>query len=216
MSDVERLYVCATENRLAAAEMLAGLDDEQWATPSLCAGWTVREVAAHLVDGLETDFRKRSMLPKLLRYRGDVERMIDESARATAQRPTEELVAALRDGAGKKVDPPFMGPEGPFTDSAVHLRDMARPLGLDVNPPTDTWLLVLDFLTSDRAHGFIPKQRTRGLRFVATDAEWAGGAGEDVHGTVESLAMAITGRESAVDELTGNGVPELRYRVEQG
>ena len=30
--------------------ILAGLTDEQWATPSRCDGWTVREVIAHLVD----------------------------------------------------------------------------------------------------------------------------------------------------------------------
>jgi len=34
--------------RLAAT--LAGLDDEQWATPSRCEGWSARDVAAHLVS----------------------------------------------------------------------------------------------------------------------------------------------------------------------
>src|SRR4051812_29978797 len=33
--------------RLAA--ILAGLDDEQWATPSRCAGWSVQDVVSHLV-----------------------------------------------------------------------------------------------------------------------------------------------------------------------
>ncbi|HEY5882600.1 MAG TPA: maleylpyruvate isomerase family mycothiol-dependent enzyme, partial [Nakamurella sp.] len=34
--------------RAALADDLTGLDDSGWATPSLCAGFTVREVLAHL------------------------------------------------------------------------------------------------------------------------------------------------------------------------
>lgn len=49
MSTTEEIYRIAAANRVLAADMFAGLDDEQWRTPSLCEGWTVREVAAHLV-----------------------------------------------------------------------------------------------------------------------------------------------------------------------
>jgi uncharacterized protein (TIGR03083 family) len=31
------------------ASVLSGLDDEQWATPSRCAGWSAKDVVAHLV-----------------------------------------------------------------------------------------------------------------------------------------------------------------------
>lgn len=40
-----------TAERRRVADLLAGLDDEQWAAPSLCDGWTVREVGAHLTAG---------------------------------------------------------------------------------------------------------------------------------------------------------------------
>ena len=40
----------ARDERLAFADFLAGLTPEQWAAPSLCAGWTVRDVAAHCVS----------------------------------------------------------------------------------------------------------------------------------------------------------------------
>lgn len=39
-----------TEREALAAD-LAELTDEQWATPSLCAGLTVRQVLAHLTAG---------------------------------------------------------------------------------------------------------------------------------------------------------------------
>lgn len=37
-----------TRQRRRMQEMLAGLSDEQWSTPSRCDGWTVRDVAAHV------------------------------------------------------------------------------------------------------------------------------------------------------------------------
>ncbi|MDQ1541789.1 MAG: hypothetical protein QOH29_2515 [Actinomycetota bacterium] len=36
--------------RQALADDLAGLRDEQWAMPSLCAGWSVRDVLAHMTS----------------------------------------------------------------------------------------------------------------------------------------------------------------------
>jgi uncharacterized protein (TIGR03083 family) len=36
--------------RRRLASLLSGLDDEQWATPSRCEGWSVRDVIAHLVS----------------------------------------------------------------------------------------------------------------------------------------------------------------------
>ena len=37
----------AREERLDLADFLAGLTPEQWASPTLCEGWCVRDVAAH-------------------------------------------------------------------------------------------------------------------------------------------------------------------------
>jgi uncharacterized protein (TIGR03083 family) len=41
----------AHAERAALAADLAELTDEQWATPSLCTGFSVRQVLAHLTDG---------------------------------------------------------------------------------------------------------------------------------------------------------------------
>ncbi len=37
----------AREERLEFADFLAGLSPEQWDSPTLCAGWRVRDVVAH-------------------------------------------------------------------------------------------------------------------------------------------------------------------------
>lgn len=54
-------------------------------------------------------------------------------------------------------------------------------------------------------------RRTRGVRLVASDMDWAAGHGPEVHGSGEALLLVMTGRVEAVrDELTGAGVARLR------
>ncbi len=130
--------------------MFATLTPEQWRTPSLCAGWTLREVAAHLLEPLETEVGTLELLVYLARYRGSLDRMVDDTARKVAARPTDELVTGLRERAATRLTPPVIGPLGPMTDTCIHLRDAARPLGLDVCPPPASWRPALDFLVCKR------------------------------------------------------------------
>ena len=44
----DELWSAIHTERAALADDLAQLDDDQWATPSLCGRWTVEEVVAHL------------------------------------------------------------------------------------------------------------------------------------------------------------------------
>lgn len=211
-SDDDAIYALATRNRLLASSMFASLTDEQWTTPSLCAGWTVREVCAHLVPP-EGGFKVLALLRDVIRARGDLARMVDIDAREGARRPTTELVAALRDRAGERLKAPVVGPFGPMVDTAIHLRDAARPLGLDTSPPPEDWGPVLDFLlTRPAERGFVGTGRTEGLRLEATDLDWSHGAGVVVRGPAEALALGIAGRSAAYSDLEGAGVGVLGSR----
>lgn len=213
-ADAETVYQIATANRLLAADMFATLTPEQWRTPSLCAGWTVREVAAHLLEPLETGVGTLKLLVYLVRYRGSLDRMVDDTARKAAARPTDELVTGLRERASTRLTPPVIGPLGPMTDTCIHLRDAARPLGLDACPPPASWRPALDFLVSKPAtKGFIPRDRLTGLRFVATDQDWRHGDGPEIIGSSEAIALAVSGRRAALDDLAGPGLDVLRRRI---
>jgi hypothetical protein len=49
---------------------------------------------------------------------------------------------------------------------------------------------------------------------VATDSDWAAGDGLEIRGTIGDLLLVLTGRAAAVlDDLDGDGVPELRRRL---
>ncbi|WP_162244495.1 maleylpyruvate isomerase family mycothiol-dependent enzyme [Marmoricola sp. Leaf446] len=209
----DEIFALATANRLLAADLFDGLTAGEWRTPSLCAGWTVREVLAHLVppEGGHSPWR---LLRDVVRARGDLHRMVDTTTRRDAQRPVEELIRELRERAATPLSAPVVGALGPLADSAIHLRDAARPLGRDVGPDPDGWRPVLDFVVSGRrASGFVPMGRLRGLRLVATDQEWTHGHGAEVRGASEALALAVSGRPVVLPELTGPGVATLAGRI---
>lgn len=213
-ADSGTFFALATENRLLAADMFGALSPEQWATPSLCAGWTVREIAAHLVHPLQDDMRLHRVLGTIVRYRGDLDRVIDERTRAMAARPTEEIVALLRELAPTQVRAPFVGAGGQLADSCIHLRDAARPLGLDTTPSLPAWRAALDFLTSPQGtRGFIPRGRIAGLQLATDDQDWQWGNGDEVRGPSEALSLAVSGRPIALQELTGPGVQILAERI---
>ena len=211
-NDHEQVYALATRNRMLAVSMFEELTEAQWASPSLCAGWTVREVCAHLVPP-KGGQRLLPLVRDVVRFRGDLERMVDVTTRELARRPTSELVAALRNRAGERLKAPVVGPHGPMVDTAIHLRDAARPLGLPTNPPPEDWRPVLDFLlTRPAERGFVGTGRTEGLRLEAIDLDWAHGSGDLVRGPAEALALGIAGRPAAYADLEGAGVQVLRSR----
>ena len=210
--DDDEIFRLTADNRRLAAEMLAGLSPQQWEQPSLCAGWRVRDVAGHLLLPLQITFPR--LLLEVIR-RGSFDRASDVLSRRMAQWPIDKIVSTLRGRADRRVAPPGPGALGQLTDSCVHLRDAARPLGLATSPPLTTWRVVLDFLLSPRARmGFVERGRLDGLRFEATDGDWSQGTGALVRGGSEALAMAICGRPVAMAELTGDGVAVLRERLD--
>lgn len=190
MTDIHAL---TTANRLMIADVLESLDDEQWNAPTLCAGWTVHHLAAHFVQPMLVGFGR--FFVTALRFRGDTDRTVDHITRRLARKDRFELVALLRAHAPDRLDPPRVGPMGPFAETCLHLRDFARPLGLDADVPLEHWRILLDYLTSPgAAPGLIPPGSLDGLALTATDIDWHSGSGRPLTGPAEVLAMTITGR----------------------
>ncbi|WP_218938335.1 maleylpyruvate isomerase family mycothiol-dependent enzyme [Modestobacter altitudinis] len=212
--DREQVFAAAERERRAVAELLAGLDAEQLATPSLCAGWDVRTVAAHLVTALTGADRR--FVTAALRARGNLHRANDALAREEARRPVTDLVGRLQRSAGHRVSPPVVGPRGPLTDVLVHGGDMRVPLGLPHDPAADGVRAALDFVTGSRAVGFVPRARLAGLRLVAEDLDVAHGEGADVRGRGIEVLMAVCGRRALLGTLRGPGVPVLARRLSAG
>ena len=166
--------------RLALVDQLDGLTPDQWDTPSLADGWTVRHVVAHLV--MPFLHSRVAIAAKFLLARGNVNRMADKVARADSALPTAELVGILRRNADNSVTPPGAGLEAPLTDLVVHMLDVDRPLGLVRARPVETTRVVLDALITRQSLKFFGIDLA-GKRLTATDIGWTTGAGQDVSGS---------------------------------
>lgn len=210
--DDEAVFAATARNRRRIADLLDGLTAAEWAVPSLCDGWTVRHVAAHLLQHVFVGFGRFVLLS--VRHRGDTDATVDHIARSIARREPAEIVHLLREHADDRVDPPRVGPWGPFADTCVHLRDIARPLGRDDDVPSEDWAALLGYLTSPRAAGaLVPPARTDGIFLEATDVGERYGDGLVIRGPAEALGMALTGRAVALADLSGPGVGVLRHRI---
>ena len=199
-------------SRRELADYLDTLTDADWNTKSLCAGWTVKDVAAHLVLPLTTPVRK--VVLSMVANGFSFDKANDKMSRKLAANNTpQQLVATLRAQADKKFTPPGFGPEAPLSDVTIHTSDIRRPLGATPTVPGNRAEAILDFLTKSKGQGFVAKGRTAGLRFEATDIDWnSGNEGQVVRGPSEALILALTGRNEALDELEGEGVATLRSR----
>jgi len=208
--DHQFIFAAVAEQRREIASLLDGLDDVQFATPSLCLGWDVKTVAAHVVSTVEDG---TAGFLRLAVRRGSLARAIDELAQGRAQLPTAEIVASLRRCADHPVSPPLFGPLGPLADSLVHSGDIRIPLGLPFEPDAQLAAQAMDFLTGRWPIGFVRLGRLRGIRLSATDVGRTWRAGADIRGPVAALMMSVSGRSALLDALDGPGLPLLRHRL---
>ncbi len=120
--------------RRALADLLAGLDAQQWQRPSLCAEWRIKDVAAHVALTPQSPGLLR-ILARGLRARGDLQAVNRDMAVAHADRAPVELVAELRTLADSRRKPGITTVDNLLFDTIVHIQDVAVPLGLSVSMP---------------------------------------------------------------------------------
>lgn len=208
------LFTLIAAERRTTADLVEALTEEQSSTPSLCNGWTVRDVAAHLTMPLTVGLPK--MFLGIARHRGDFNRYAQEWAMSTARsQSTASLASTLRDRADSRFTPPGLDAHAPLTDIVVHTLDMRVPLGMPGDGPApEASNRILDFLMTKMAtRGFLPKDRLPGLSFRSTDTGWSAGSGPAIDGPSTALMLAICGRTAALGDLRGEGVDELRRRL---
>jgi uncharacterized protein (TIGR03083 family) len=186
------------------------LDDAQLAVPSLCVGWDVKTVAAHVVstvlDGMP------GFLQMAIRC-GGLSRGIDVLARRRAQTPIAEIVAALHEHADRPISSPVFGPRGPLADILVHTGDVRIPLGLPFEPDVQHAVSAMDFLTGGWPIGFLPLGQLRGIRLSASDIRQSWRDGAEISGPVGALMMGVCGRTATLNALDGPGMEILRRRL---
>ena len=207
---VDESWQVVVEQRLALAGLLAGLSASQWEQASLCAGWRVRDVAAH-VTLIPIPPSPGSLVVDFAKARGNYARFNTVATRRRAQRTPTQILQDLRSSAESRSVPRPASPANVMWDVLVHVQDIAIPLGIDhPTPPaagaaaaTRIWELRWPF-------SFGPKRRLGAFKLRSTDADWSVGTGPEIAGPISSILLLLTGRTAAaVPLLTGEGVPGL-------
>ena len=194
--------------RRALADDVAGLSDEQWQTQSLCTEWTVHDVLAHQLSAAHMTPPK--FFAKFAAAGFNFDKFAaKEVARQGAGGPAATL-AAFRAAFDRTSAPP--GPKTTWLGEAiVHGEDIRRPLGITRAYPMDAVTRTIAFYADSNAI-IGGKRRVTGLTLTATDTDFSIGTGPEVRGPALSLLLATTGRRSALEELNGPGLDELRRR----
>ena len=174
------------------ADLLDSLPEADWERPSLCAAWTVRDVAAHLTFAHAP---VRAMLWPAVRagFRYDV--VIRDTA-VRSPLTHEEIVATLRSFVGSRKRVAFITDVEPLIDILLHNQDISVPLGIDHPMPPEAAAAAADRVVSTPL--LIRRwSKPRGRRLVATDVEWQYGDGEELRAPMQSHLLRLTGREAA-------------------
>ena len=201
--------------RFALVEELSTLTPEQWATPSLCAGWTVQDVAAHLAWA--STLRARTLVGGLVRARFRPNHLISESAVRWSRQGTAAILGQLRVHAERDTRPFGMSTDAVLTDVVVHGMDIRRPLGRTRPVPPLAFFRIASQCTGARwpksaLLGGAARNRLAGIRLVAEDLGWASGDGPEVRGSAEAVLLVLTGRPVRADKLGGPGAATLAAR----
>lgn len=218
MSDVKppswRLVLDERQDILA---FLRGLTSDQWEMPSLCAGWRIKDVAAHLlVDEPVQAGMARRVLPLLAKQRFSVDRINAAWIAQNRDRTSKSIVEAFQEDSLRAVGVigHLLGPAVALRALVIHHQDMRRPLHIERVVPPDRLVGALDALLTWKGSVSIgSRTRARGLRLRALDVAWSHGAGPEVFGPGEAIIMALAGRGVALKDLGGEGKGILAKRI---
>ncbi|WP_138445056.1 maleylpyruvate isomerase family mycothiol-dependent enzyme [Sinomonas susongensis] len=207
-----RLWSAAHAERAALAADLADLDGAQWELPSLCEGWSIEDVVAHLTAA--ASIGPARWFASVIGARFDFDLHNERRLRERLGPTPADTLAQFRGVTTSTKSAPGPVPAW-LGEVIVHSEDIRRPLGIEHAYPTDATTAVARFYA--RGNFAVPSRTTsRGLRLEAIDGPFAAGGGPLVRGTTLALTMAMAGRGAYCDELHGPGVPILAARLGPG
>lgn len=187
--DSQAVWQHIDRERSWMADLLESLPPAAWEQPSLCEGWSVRDVGAHLTF---SHARVRDVVWPALRTGFRYNAMIKYAALHSTL-THEEIVAKLRGFVGSRRTAPFVTELEPLLDILVHTQDVCRPLGIDHPMPVDAAVAVADRVLRLRGPMRL-WEPPRKVRLVATDADWGYGEGPVMQAPMQSHLLTLTGR----------------------
>jgi uncharacterized protein (TIGR03083 family) len=192
--------------------LLADLGDDEWRQPSLCAGWTVRDVAAHLTL---QQLGPGGVLAQMFKWKGSIDRTTAHAARVRAAAlTTEQIIAEIRATIGSRRHIFGVTHLETLCDILVHSQDIAIPLGRHLALSAEAAAVAASRALSMRWPPPLPSaKKMAGFRLTATDTSWSTGDGPTVRGPMAALLLVCCGRLTALPQLSGDGAAEFTTRL---
>ena len=172
------------------ADLLADGPAEVWDAPTLCEGWQVRHVVAHVT--MPVRLTPELFGAEMAAAGGDFGRLSDTVAARDASLPVADHLAALRSPTLHAWQPPGGGAMGALSHAVIDSLDVTLALGRPAVAPADAVVAVLDQLTA--ANGAFFGLDLTGTRLEADDADRAWGEGETVRAGAGELVALLGGR----------------------
>ncbi|MDA3146865.1 maleylpyruvate isomerase family mycothiol-dependent enzyme [Leucobacter sp. UCMA 4100] len=194
-------FVHAERGRLA--DDLAHLTDEQWATPSLCAGWSVHDVLAHLVDTAHTG--KLAFVGSMIASAGNFDRANERGVKRHLGATGAHTLEAFRAARTLTKSPPA-SPSTRLVEAIAHGEDIRRPLG--ITRDYEAWAIhdAIDYLARTPASFGGCRELAARVRLVTNGGGSSWGEGPEVTASALDLLLTATGREVGEGRLSGPGV----------
>jgi len=195
------------DERARSADMLESLSPEQWTADTLCQGWNVHVVAAHMmIAGEQTTGRfSRVSSPAISLQRHDGPWRLVTGPDCRPVRSSRESGREQR---------PLINHRRPRWRCSAKSWSTAlfrQPLGIPDDTSSDAKLACLKHVQGLQPSGRGEKDHCR-TSTRATDADWSHGSGPEVAGPMVALLMAMATRP-LMDSLSGDGVDILRGRL---
>ncbi|MBB3083343.1 maleylpyruvate isomerase family mycothiol-dependent enzyme [Geodermatophilus sabuli] len=181
-------WVASTYEGLA--DLLASGPADTWDAPSLCTGWQIRHVVAHVT--MPARLSAEQFGAEMAAARGDFTVLSDTVAARDASLPIAGLLDALRSPVLHGWQPPGGGAAAALGHAVVHSLDVTVALGRPAVAPAEAVVAVLDHLAA--ADGAVFGVDLAGVRLEAADTAWSWGDGEPVRADSGPLVALLGGR----------------------
>ncbi|WP_067437784.1 maleylpyruvate isomerase family mycothiol-dependent enzyme [Nocardioides jensenii] len=206
--DLETLWNHIHDERESLAVTLGELSSEQWQVESLCPGWTVKDVAAHVISNPQIGWSAMPGMALRNLGRGYNSMIFREVRRLGRTRSCEQILTDYATYADSRRHVPVTTNVEPLIDALVHHQDVVRPLGRahEMDPGAAS-------VAADRVRrlAFLMGSRdvVRRVRMEATDVDWVRGTGPTLRGPMQELLMVCAGRARVAADLAGDGLALL-------
>lgn len=208
---MDDLWTATHRARQHLADDLTSIGEEDWRHATLCEGWDVEHVVAHLTAAASTGPAAwmRSIVLSGFRPAVHNQRRLREHLGATPQETLDRFRAVTTSTVAPSKDTAaYLG------EVVVHGEDIRRPLGRVGPADVAATTAVAEFF-AERDFTVQSKTVAAGLSLRATDGPFRAGTGPEVAGPTLALVMSMAGRTSHLDQLTGPGLAQLTGRLER-